>query len=179
MRPEDAGESVPFVSRRLPQTPFSGAPSLSSFPAFYRCFIFTATLFQASRRALSTCAAPRAVIPLCCDASDAYLRSRACSCRFSRSLLLTEAVCVFVAVRLPTCISVCGNSASVVFLHRRCCLQFACPFSLIVLDWLLRLYFSCLLPWNITSRGMNACYTIASTLTLCSLCHSWGRLRSC
>lgn len=149
MPSEDAGESVPFVSRRLPQTPFGGAPSFSSFPAFYRCFIFTAPLFQASRRALSTRAAPRAVIPSpCSDASDAYLRSRARSCRFSRSLLLTEALCVFVAVRLPACTSVCGNSASVVFLHRRCCLQFACPFSLIVLDGPLRLYFSCLFNAN-------------------------------
>lgn len=61
---------------------------------FTLCFIFTATLFQASRRALSTCAGLRAVIPLCSDASDAYLWSRARSCRFSRSLLLTEALCV-------------------------------------------------------------------------------------
>lgn len=95
-------------------------------------FIFTAMLFRASRQALSTCARLRAVISLCSDASDAYLSFRAHSCRFSRSLLLTEALCVFVAVCLPTCTSVCGNSTSVVFLHRRCCLQFACPFTPIV-----------------------------------------------
>lgn len=68
-------------------------------------------LFQASRRALSTCAGLRAVVPLCSDASDAYLAIPARSCRFSRSLLLTEALCVFVAVRLCLLAFLCVGGA--------------------------------------------------------------------
>lgn len=141
-------ENQPLLSQEQPRRSAASrkcCSAVSSFPAFSPWFIFTAMLFRASRRALSTCAGLCAVISLCSDALDAYLSSRARSCRFSRSLLLTEALCVFVAVRLPTCISVCGNSASVVFLHRCCCLQFACPFTPIVAAWLLRLFFSCLL----------------------------------
>lgn len=104
VHPEDAGESVPFVWRQCRHSAASRKRhstahlSFSSVPAFYPWFIFTAMLFQATRRALSTGAGRRAVMPLCSDVSDAYLSSRAHSCRFSRSLLLTEASCVFVAV---------------------------------------------------------------------------------
>lgn len=124
---------------------------------FALCFIFTATLFQASRRALSTCAGLRAVIPLCSDASDAYLWSRARSCRFSRSLLLTEALCVHALAFLCAGVELPLYS----YIDAAVCSSLVLSVSLLLIhcqDSFSRVW--------LTDRGINVYYTIASTLTL-------------
>lgn len=132
--PGDAGESVPFVSRQHRRSAASRERRSAAHLPFHHSQPFTLDLF------LQPCYFQPHVercqrVPVSLSSSlSVPMRQMliSCSCRFSRSVLLTEALCVFVALRLPTCISVCGNSASVVFFHRCCCLQFACPFSPII-----------------------------------------------